>query len=49
VSLLRVTPQQVPILKNAGTVRFIDRETLARLGMPTTHFHEYKRSPFGLW
>ena len=49
VSLLRVTPQQVPVLKSAGTVRFIDRETLARLGMPTAHFNEYKRSPFGLW
>ena len=49
VSLLRVNPQQVPVLKSAGTVRFIDRETLARLGMPTTHFNEYKRSPFGLW
>lgn len=48
VSLFRLTPKQVAVLQNAGTVRLLDREVLTRLGMATKRFDHYEVAPFGL-
>ena len=48
VSLFGLTPAAIPVLEKAGSVRFITRDDLARLGMFTTRGNGYARDPFRL-
>jgi hypothetical protein len=48
VSLYGLTPAAVIALEKMGSVRFISRDDLTRLGMFTTRFDHYGRDPFQL-
>lgn len=48
VSLFGLTPAAIAVLEKAGSVRFITREDLTRLGMFTTRGNGYARDPFRL-
>ena len=47
-SIYGLTPAAVAVLKKAGTVRFLTRDELTRLGMFTATRNDYQRDPFQL-
>ncbi len=48
VSLYSLDPKAIKVLSNAGTVRFVERETLTQLGLSTTAFGGLTREAFFL-
>ena len=48
VSIFALTPAAIAVLEKAGSVRFITRDDLTRLGMFTTRSNGYARDPFQL-
>jgi hypothetical protein len=48
VSLFGLTPAAVAALEKMGTVQFVTRDDLTRLGMSTTRSDNYKRDPLRL-
>jgi len=48
VSLFGLTPAAVAVLEKIGTVQFITRDDLTRLGLSTARSDDYKRDPFRL-
>src|SRR5207237_8206326 len=48
VSIFGLTPAAVAALEKIGTVQFITRDNLTRLGLSTARPDNYKRDPFRL-